>query len=313
MSAELDTNTPEQTVEDLAAFLDDPSEQPEKDSRDEEDDELDQSEGASEDEREEDGEQSAKDSLEVEIEDNGQKVKVKQEELIEAYKTRESMQRDYTQKTQALAVTARQQNELNSQTVAFINTFTSDIAAAVSLNGQLQQYNSLNWQQLSQEDPQLYTMRLAELNDLRARAGQAAQNVQQKRGAYEQHQQNLTEQSYVQVWDHMSKADKTFNRDRLVSMIDVAKKYGFSQEEASAISDPRTVHMWSDLHKKAAAYDELVKTKPQVQKRIAEAPTKINRPTSQLPSKQDQLIKRVSKGGSLSVKDFAGLLSIARK
>ena len=262
-------------------------------------------------------EQPAADSVdELEWDEDGQKVKAPKAELIKAYRDREGMMRDYTQKTQAIAEERRSGQQAVMQEFEFLERFADDVSTAKSLAQQVKAYEALPWQQLSQEDPQTYAVRLAELNVLTNRAKAADDDIKNKRMGFAQWKQGqvveTANRAFAEVWDHMKKVDTKFNRERLVTMMEAAKNYGFDPQELNAITDKRLVHMWSDLQSKAAAYDEIVKKQPHVQQRIQSAPTKVNKPAGQPTTRQEQIIKRAS-NGPINKNDFASLLSMSRK
>lgn len=249
---------------------------------------------------------------ELEFEQDGQKVKAKKADVIKAYQDREAMQRDYTQKTQRAAEESRQSQELARAEFEFVNRFAVDVSKVVTLSEQVKQYEQIPWQQLAQQDPQLYAVRLSELTELRHQTTRAATELQQKKQGFEQYQAQTQAHRFTEVWDHMGKVDKAFGKERLNTMFKDSEKYGFRPEELNNISDKRLVHMWSDLHKKAAAYDEIVKKQPQTQKQIAATPSRVNKAPVKPSSRQEQIIKTVAKG-PISTRDFASLLSLARK
>lgn len=255
---------------------------------------------------------AAQSDEELEFEQDGQKVKAKKTELIKAFVDRESMQRDYTQKTQRLAEEYRAAQDTARMEFQFVNQFAGEVSQMMQLSSQVQAYERLDWQSLAREDPQMYAARLAEFTEIKQQARDAATNVAQKRSAYMQMPLQQATQSQAEVWDHMGKVDKTFNKDRLVKMFEDAREFGFDPRELNAITDKRLVHMWSALHKKAAAYDEIVKKQPQMQQRLASVPTKVNRATGKPASRQEQLMNRVQKG-NIGRNDFAMLLASTRK
>lgn len=251
---------------------------------------------------------------ELEFEQGGQKVKAKKADVIKAWQDREAMQRDYTQKTQRLAEVGRQAQEAAKLEFNFVNQYASEVAQVVQITDQVRTYEQIPWQQLAQQDPQLYATRLTELTALRQNSERAVNDLKEKRAGYGQYQQAQADQAYKEVWDHMKTVDKTFSRERLVTMIDsAATQYGFNPEELVHIQDKRLVHMWSDLHRKAAAYDEIVKKSPQTAKQLAATPGKVNRPAGKPSTRQEQLIKNLQSGREIRKDDFAAMLAMSRK
>lgn len=87
----------------------------------------------------------------MEVEFDGKKYSVPAE-----LKDKFMMQADYTKKTQETAAIKKEQEQLREEAAAIFQSskdFIEANAAMMNLDSQLQQYQSIDWQQLEQADP----------------------------------------------------------------------------------------------------------------------------------------------------------------
>lgn len=256
----MDTN-PEQEVTELT---------PEDDllsalSGDESEVEDDQSEETAEDEA--DGE-VAEELEEVEFEGVAAKVPPK---IAEVIKKAESLQKDYTQKTQEVAET-RKAVEDKSQYLQARETILQhafkEAAEVESINAQLQQFDSLDWNALFNEDGQramqLSFARQQLQNKLAQSQGKLNQVIAKAQQAQAQHLQKQLEVGRAELQRRLGKASDA----ELQATMKQGLELGFSESEMKTSTDPRLMHA---LYK-AAKWDEMQKAKPQAMKKIAEAP-----------------------------------------
>lgn len=256
----MDTN-PEQEVTELT---------PEDDllsalSGDESEVEDDQSEETAEDET--DGE-VAEELEEVEFEGVAAKVPPK---IAEVIKKAESLQKDYTQKTQEVAET-RKAVEDKSQYLQARETILQhafkEAAEVESINAQLQQFDSLDWNALFNEDGQramqLSFARQQLQNKLAQSQGKLNQVIAKAQQAQAQHLQKQLEVGRAELQRRLGKASEA----ELQATMKQGLELGFSESEMKTSTDPRLMHA---LYK-AAKWDAMQQAKPQAMKKIAEAP-----------------------------------------
>lgn len=206
---------------------------------------------------------------------NGEQVKKSKAETVEL--AQKGL--DYTQKTQQLAEERRNaQAELNAKAqVLQLREHVFDKAAeAKSLEAQLAQYESIDWNALVDSDPvqamkldrqyrDLQTKHMRISNEINHAQQQVQANQQRLNGEFlEREKQSLIKS--IPEWS--DKAKSAAERDEIK---DELRKAGYSDHEIDGLADHRHVV----IARKAMLYDKLMSKKPEVQKRVAEAPKPI--------------------------------------
>jgi hypothetical protein len=306
----MDDDNGAMSADDFANSLkSDIAEQPEKDSEDStEGDEVEENEEDDSSEEEEQPEQKADSAEFLELEEQGQKVKIPKAEALEAWKQRDNMNRDYTQKMQQLSEYRQSESRRLSAEAEFTAAVVDDISSFKQLSATEKQYEAINWQQLVQDDPQLYTQRLAELTELRQRKAGAEQLLNGKRQQFDAYRSQQRAALTQEIFSHIATSDKTFDSKRWQGMVANAVENGVSPALIDNMDDKGLVAYWNTLYKKASAFDELVKNKPMAQKQIQSAPTRVAQPKAQTTQRGEQMAKALS-SRKMNARDFASMLS----
>lgn len=278
----MDTNpTPEVTdpVDDLLSVLNDTAP---KEAAPEED--ATENEGAkdSTDEtpaEEVEPDQAPADEEEVEIDGDTFKVPKKLAEAV-------LRQKDYTQKTQAVAEEKRivedKRHYLDAREQLLSASF-KDAAELQSMQSQLEQYAAVDWNTLIADDPQ-QAMRLSMgRQELQSRIAER-QNALQKtvadmRATTAQHLAKQLEMGRAELQRRvgtLNEADRKNTWQQGVAL-------GFTEAELQSIPDPRIMHA---LYK-AAKWDALQTAKPKAMQKVVEAPKAI-RPVAPTAPKAQQ-------------------------
>lgn len=183
---------------------------------------------------------------------------------------------DYTQKTQQLAEQRRQaQAEINAKSEEFRlrEAVIETVAEAKSIETQLKQYQGIDWNALVDSDP-IQAMKLDrqyrelqnEYSQKVAQIGATQQQVTERQQVFTQELLAREKQSLLEAlpeWRDTAKA--TAERTEIKASL---QKAGFTEAEISGLSDHRSVV----IARKAMLYDQLMSKKPEVQKRVTEAP-----------------------------------------
>lgn len=218
---------------------------------------------------------------EIELTWNGEQVKKPKAEVLELAQKGF----DYTQKTQALAEERRVMQEQIAavqQQMQVQNALMDQIGQVKQIEAQLAQFNQVNWQQLIDSDP-VEAMKLdRQYRELQNYYGQAQQQVQASyqnlTQAQAQQQQAMLQREYqammtaIPEWRDEGKA--TAEKSELKSYL---AKSGYSEGEIDQAYDHRAI----SIARKAMLYDKLMSQKPEVNKRVAEAPKPIKPGTKQ--------------------------------
>jgi hypothetical protein len=245
-----------------------------------------------------------------EIVHNGQTVKLTRAEAIE----HAQQGFDYVRKTQAVAETQRQLQERMErvqqieQVVPFI---AQDQAQVAALEGQLKQYQNVDWVQLASTDPLDYSKHRAQYDVLVGNYQQAVGRLNQKAQAVGQHMQQIRAQNFQTEAQRMV--------ERIPEWKDEAKYQQGAAELRNYLvaegADPRAVGSLGNnsgdsvlvaLGRKAMFYDKLVKAKAEKVKQLRTAPP-VTRPGASSPPSQaqaekgQQLESRLKKTGDIRV------------
>ena len=261
-------------------------------SGDESEVDEDQTEETAEDEA--DGE-VAEELEEIEYEGVAAKVPPK---IAEVIKKAESLQKDYTQKTQEVAEQRRvvedRQHYVATKELILQSAF-KEAAEVESLSAQLQQFDALDWNALFNEDGQramqLSFARQQLQNKLAQSQGKLNQVVAKAQQAQAEHQAKQTELGRAEVQRRLGKASEAELQATWKQGLDL----GFSEKEMKDSTDPRLMHA---LYK-AAKWDAMQQAAPKAMKKVAEAPKAV-KPSAPQPkqSKENRAaIDRLRKTG----------------
>ena len=248
---------------------------------------------------------------EFEIVHNGQQRKLTREETI-----RYAQQGfDYTQKTQALAESQKQVQQVlqrAQQMEQLQNALAPDLAQVKAVEAQLQQYQNVDWVRVATDNPLEYPKYRAQYDQMVAAYQAAVGRFQHKAGALQQERQAVTAQ--------IAQQQRTALLDMLPAWRDPAKYEAGAAEVRDYLIregvDPAQVEQLNDAKSvliayKAAQYDKLARSKADKVKQLKTAPP-VTRPNAsqgkaQVNAEQRQkMTDRLRRTGD--VKDAAALL-----
>ena len=212
---------------------------------------------------------------------NGEQVKKTKSEVSEL--AQKGL--DYTQKTQQLAEQRRQaQAEINAKAEEFKmrEAVIEHLAEAKSLETQLKQYQGVDWNVLVDSDPiqamkldrqyrELQSAYSQKVNDIQA----AQQNISAQQQHFTQELLQREKQSMIEAIPDWKDAEKS--KTERAEIKASLQKAGFTPEEIENLSDHRSVV----IARKAMLYDQMMSKKPEVQKRVSEAPKPVKPGSSQ--------------------------------
>ena len=197
---------------------------------------------------------------------------------LEEAKNLAQMGYDYTKKTQEVAEQRKQvemyaqavkaQEQTLKQTAELQQAFIKDLAKVESLNDQIAQYEQLDWNALSDNDPVQAQKLYFAYTQLQNKRTQAQQDIQ---GKHYQLQQQREQQDYMRLEQAKSELVKMFpdwSAEKATEIRTAAKEYGFTDVELGSITDPRMVKVLAE----AAAYRKLQAEKPNITKKVTDKP-----------------------------------------
>ena len=222
----------------------------------------------------------------VEIKHNGKPIKMTLDEVLE----HASKGFDYTAKTQELAEQRRaieQQAQLLQQQYQYQQATMEQTAKVYAMDSQLQNYQNVNWDAWMDQDPVEASKGWQKFQMLKSQRDEVANQIQQTQTkAQLESQQRL----YKQMQDgsaQLAREIKGWSPELAKSMKVNALDYGFSESELDQVYDPRMVKVLHDAYQ----WRQLQGKKPEVQKRVNQAP-KSGKPTGKpLSSESDNRAK----------------------
>lgn len=221
----------------------------------------------------------------------GEEREVTLDELIKSYQ----LGTDYTKKSQAVAE-ERKAVEAERQAVQEAKALRDQYAQRLEMMEQMlkPQDETENLAYLKETDPIGYSVKVAEmverdkqLNAVRAERERIAQQQEHER------QQNLqryvAEESQKLVAAVPEFADPAKGETLRKNIREFGKSLGFSDQELASVYDSRAV---LTLYK-AMQYDKLVASKPEITKKVAQAPKVIKAGVSQLRDSNAEELKKL--------------------
>ena len=219
----------------------------------------------------------------------GEEREVTLDDLIKSYQ----LGTDYTQKTQALAE-QRKAIEAEKSAVEQAKQLRDQYAQRLELIEKVlnEQNKSEDLESLKESDPIGYAMKVAEQvqRDKQLAAVQAERTrIAEKQNAERQSQlqqyiaeQQAKLQQFIPEYSDPAKGEEV-RRD----IRKAAQSMGFQDSELDQVYDSRAVlALW-----KAAQYDKLMANKPEVTKRVAEAPKTLKPGTGKVSNPETEAIK----------------------
>jgi hypothetical protein len=208
----------------------------------------------------------------LKLKHNGEEVDKTEEEVIALAQ----QGFDYTQKTQQLAEERRQiesqaqaikaNEQAFQQQVQLQTALIQDIAEITAIDKQLAQYQNLDWNSLSNNDPVEAQKLFFSYNQLQTQRGQLANQLDGKHREIT----NQQTQAFQQVLaENRAIVERDIPNWAEVKpkLKQVGKEYGFSDQELSSIVDARQLKILHDAMK----YRELQASKPGVQNKVSQA------------------------------------------
>lgn len=180
-------------------------------------------------------------------------------------------QQDYTQKTQTLAeqrkaidaerVEVQQRAQMQQQ-------YVNEVAEAISLDKQIEQYSQVDWNALYDSDP-VQAMKLdRQMRELQAQRDGVVSNITAKQRQAAMDTQQATAKQIQEAMTVVAREIPNWSPETAKTLNSYGQTIGYAAQELATITDPRAVKL---LHK-AYMYDQLVakqavKPKPEAQEK----------------------------------------------
>jgi hypothetical protein len=218
----------------------------------------------------------------------GEEREVSLDDLIKSYQ----LGTDYTQKTQALAE-QRKAIEAEKAAVEQAKSLRDQYAQRLELIEKVlsEQNKTEDIEHLKDTDPIGYAVKVAELSQrekqLTAVQAERSRLAQQQQAEYQQKLQEVLIQEAGKVSQAIPEWNTEKGEDVRKDIRTYAKGLGFSDQELSQVYDSRAVlTLW-----KAAQYDKLISNKPEVTKKVSEAPKMMKPGTAKVSNPESDALK----------------------
>lgn len=209
----------------------------------------------------------------VKLKFNGEEIEKPLEEVVNL--AQQGL--DYTQKTQKLAEERREveayaqtvkvQEQQFQQQVQVQQALIQEIAVVTSIDQQIAQYQALDWNALSDNDPVEAQKAFFRYNQLQTQRGQMVAELQQKQNQINQANIQRLQEQAAKGMEVVSKEIPNWGPEMQRSIREVGKEYGFTDEELSQVIDPRNVKVLYD-----AMQWRKLQANPTANKKITAAP-----------------------------------------
>lgn len=229
-----------------------------------------------EEEQETEDSEEEQPSATVKLKVNGEEIEKPLDEVVAL--AQQGM--DYTQKTQKVAEERKQveayaqalqaQEQSFQQQVQLQQALIQDIAQITALDQQIEQFNQVNWQALSDSDPVEAQKLFFQYNQLNQKRQQMANQLGGKQQQLQQEQAKYLQQKVQQGAEVLAKEIPGWSSEKATEIRNGAKEYGFSDEELSQVIDPRHVKVlhdalqWRKLQANQPAKNKVAQAKPMV-------------------------------------------------
>jgi len=218
----------------------------------------------------------------------GEEREVSLDDLIKSYQ----LGTDYTQKTQALAE-QRKAIEAEKAAVEQAKSLRDQYAQRLELIEKVlsEQNKTEDIEHLKDTDPIGYAVKVAELSQrekqLTAVQAERSRLAQQQQAEHQQRLQEVLAQEAEKVAQAIPEWNTEKGEDVRKDIRTYAKGLGFSDQELSQVYDSRAVlTLW-----KAAQYDKLIANKPEVTKKVSEAPKMMKPGTAKVVNPESDALK----------------------
>lgn len=185
---------------------------------------------------------------------------------------------DYTQKTQRLAEERRAveaqtqaikaQEEAIKQAAEFQQVAHKQLAKLTAVDEQLAQYQQVNWQALTDQDPIEAQKLFFAYQQLQNQRGQLAQEVAGAQQEFSRQLQSLQAKRLEENKAILSRDIPNWGPELAKELMTTGKAYGFDDAELSQLSDARAIKLLHDANQ----WRKLQNSKPSMQNKISAVP-----------------------------------------
>jgi len=179
-----------------------------------------------------------------EIDFNGEKYRVPKE-LKNAFMAHS----DYTTKSQEVAVTRNDLEQKQQQFQQVVEAQQRNMeghAQLAAMQSQLSQYDNVDWQKYSADNPQEAQQAFFQYTQLKDSVSTHSQKLQQQEGQALQQQQQIAARQMEQGKAELARDIPGWGQELAQKITNHGESYGFSDSEMKGVVDPRMVRVLHD-------------------------------------------------------------------
>jgi len=210
----------------------------------------------------------------VKLKWNGEEVEKDLNEVVELAQ----QGYDYTKKTQSLAEerkaieaqaqAIKAQESMLQERAAVQQALIKDFAKISSVDESIEQFNSVDWNALTDSDPVQAQKLFYQYSQLTNQRNKLVAELNQKQEQLAQQQQAHYQELLAKGVEQLKRDIPDWNQDKAKELRDTGKALGFTDQELSSVVDPRMVRvLWE-----ASQFRKLQSSKPQIQNKVAGKP-----------------------------------------
>jgi hypothetical protein len=188
----------------------------------------------------------------VKLKFNGEEIEKPLEEVVNL--AQQGL--DYTQKTQKLAEERREvetyaqtvkvQEQNFQQHVQVQQALINELAAVTAIDQQLAQFQTIDWNSLSDNDPVEAQKAFFRYNQLQTQRGQMVTELQNKQNHINQFQMQRFQEMAAKGAEVVAREIPNWGPEVQRTIREGAKEYGFTDDEISSVIDPRNIKVMYD-------------------------------------------------------------------
>jgi hypothetical protein len=234
----------------------------------------------------------------VELDYEGVKIRVEAEKAEEARKAL-LRQSDYSRNMNELAASKKQVAAVMEQAELVrkgAEKFAETLATVRMMDGQIKQYESLDWQKLRAEDPAQYAAYAADLQSLRLNKQQAEMQARGVAAEVQEAQTKAVQTQRAEMFEAVRKAIPNWSNDLGQQLTDFALSKGVKYETLATTTDPGVILALHDAMK----FAQLQKQKVDITAKAKTAPPVLKPGAVKAkPTAQADAVARLRKSGSV--------------
>jgi len=243
-------------------------------------------------------------SLLVRAKVDGEEIQAKFSDLLKSYQLEGHLNKQNMEVVEQKKALQAKMSELDEQVQSKVKQLED--LSQIAYNELLSEYNSINWDELRQDDPAEYAAKFADYQARQSRIADMYQQAQAEKPSAEVPKERIQEEAHKLLSAVPEWKDPTVYQKDYTEIGQYAQSIGYTTDEFNSTIDHRLILLLN----KARQFDALKENSPKVTKRVRKAP-KLAKPgsTAKPKSTKDQKLAKMrndikKSGGKTSVRDY---------